>query len=68
MKKAILFALLLLASTFLFLPSSTHARALAEKTLLVTGGTPIRNKPAIPCPPSSPYSACLPPRKPPPGN
>ncbi|KAI9127658.1 hypothetical protein K1719_000651 [Acacia pycnantha] len=61
MRKAILIAFLVWVSTiFLFqLPCSTHARLLVEKTS-VTSPTPGKNKPAVQCPPKTPYTRCLP--------
>ncbi|XP_054785580.1 uncharacterized protein LOC129292085 [Prosopis cineraria] len=60
MKKAILIAFLILVSTiFLSLPSSTHARLLLETTSSVTSPSKDPNKPAVKCPPGSPYSSCI---------
>ncbi|KAK4284279.1 hypothetical protein QN277_001134 [Acacia crassicarpa] len=61
MRKAILIAFLIWVSTIFLiqLPCSTHARLLVEKTS-ITSRTRNKNKPAVQCPPNTPYPGCLP--------
>ncbi|KAK4284274.1 hypothetical protein QN277_001129 [Acacia crassicarpa] len=60
MKKAIiLIAFLILVSSFLSLPSATHARDLYEVQDPVTSPTNDRNNPSVKCAPGSPYRACI---------